>query len=225
MSLTVPLAPFINKFDLEYKQQTVNGSLFNTPHSIFREEPSEEVDAAWDAISEIKLFAITAEDITRLGKDPSKAAKAPESWGFGPDAYIGQLDGSHTLHCLNAVRKFAYFDHYHRPRYNSFADVTTIEKIHLSHCLHIVLQSLMCQPSMGVVTYEWLETQMHPFPDFNIERKCVNYHAIQDWQRENSITDTETWERISGPPEGAYVKPASPEMLAWQEEVAHEESS
>lgn len=38
-----------------------------------------------------------------------------------------------------------------------FSAVPEVQKTHLSHCLHIVLQNLICQPSMGVITSDWVE--------------------------------------------------------------------
>jgi len=68
--------------ELRLGTEAVNGSLFNHPKSIYREEPSERVDAAWEEIAKIEIFVIDGSDVSRLGKDPSKTVRAPEDWGM-----------------------------------------------------------------------------------------------------------------------------------------------
>ena len=76
------LAPLLQRLDLPLHSQIVNGSFFNSHHSIFRDEPSPAVDAAWDTVSKIGIFTIGSEEVKRLGKDPSRTVKAPQSWGM-----------------------------------------------------------------------------------------------------------------------------------------------
>jgi len=60
---------------------------------------------------------------------------------------------------------------------------------HLSHCLHILLQALTCQPSLDVISHVWMRTQQNAYPDFNIQRQCVAHDGILEWQREHSIME------------------------------------
>ena len=71
----------MERLDLAPKTQTVYGPLFNDPESIYRLEPSEEVDAAWETISQVGLFAISGEEVVKLGKDPLKTVKLSEDMG------------------------------------------------------------------------------------------------------------------------------------------------
>ena len=68
--------------ELRLGTEAVNGSLFNHPQSIYREEPSEKVDAAWEEIAKIEIFVIDGSDVSRIGKDPRKTVRAPEDWGM-----------------------------------------------------------------------------------------------------------------------------------------------
>ena len=99
----------------------MQGTLFNdySPPVIYRQEPSPEVDKAWEAISQIEYFGVTAHDIRRAGKDPDTAVEIPSEWGLGSDLYLVELDGQHHLHCLNAVRQYAYFDYYWSHKYTN----------------------------------------------------------------------------------------------------------
>ena len=53
----------------------------NTPPSILRQEPSKDVDAAWEYLHRNgRIFLITADEVERLGKDPKAAVIAPDEW-------------------------------------------------------------------------------------------------------------------------------------------------
>jgi len=111
------------------------------------------------------------------------------------------------------VRQFAYFHYYFEPKYGNFSNLPDLKKIHLSHCLHSVLQALTCRPSMGVVTHNWMDTQHNPYPDFSIQQKCVNHDTILQWQVNVNVSDTAGWPKIPRP-DDAFVFPAPPQLLA-----------
>jgi hypothetical protein len=95
-----------------------NGSFANEPASIYRNDPSPEVDGAWSRIADVGRLLITEEDVVGLGKDPKSASKAPEKLlrAMGRehegDLYEVQIDVFHQLHCLNEIRKHVYWDYY-----------------------------------------------------------------------------------------------------------------
>ena len=53
----------------------------------------------------------------------------------------------------------------------------------------------MCHADAGMTTHTWLETQERPFPDFSIERKCVDFEKLVQWRDENAL-DVETVGRV-----------------------------
>ncbi|OCK79905.1 hypothetical protein K432DRAFT_435058 [Lepidopterella palustris CBS 459.81] len=201
--------PLLNEVDIAFRETIVNGSLFNDPWSIYREVPSVAVDEAWDEISEIGFFPISGNDVKRLGKDPSQTVRIPEAWGYGADKYLAQLDGQHAIHCLNALRKYSHYDYYYREKWGD--DIPPLHVAHRSHCVSILLQALTCQPSVNVITHDWMETQENPFPDFNIKRQCHDHGAILDWQKKISI-DKEVFATIRKP-SGVRTVPALPQLL------------
>jgi hypothetical protein len=70
-----------------------NGTLFapESP-SIGRAYPNPEADSIWDEIELARTIRITAENVRKLGKDPSTAARFEDSyWHLGDDAYMGQI--------------------------------------------------------------------------------------------------------------------------------------
>lgn len=78
--------------------------------------------------------------------------------GLGTNAHLAQIDGQHSLHCLNAVRRYAYREVYY-PYVNETdvrhgeSPLKAFDQAHLSHCLHVLLQTLTCYPSMDMITY------------------------------------------------------------------------
>jgi len=154
---------------------------------IYREPPSPAVDEAWDRISRPGFFILNAEEIQRLGKDPSVSAKAPKQWGYGSNAYLAQVDVFHQIHCLNVLRREANYDYYFKHIYKD-GPPSELHKSHFSHCLHILLQNLMCTANVDVYPFVWMETQdQGPFPDFNTRHQCRNFDNIMKWQQENEV--------------------------------------
>ena len=174
---------------LSYRTQQVNGTLLNTHNSIYRQPPSPEVDAAWERLGNIDATSISSADVLALGKDVSKVAKYPDDFGLGPDAYVAELDVLHQIHCLNALRRDVYFSHYFGSKYPD-GQPSELHRIHSDHCIYVLLQNLMCNANVDVITLDWVEGQQHPFPDFSINRKCVNFDAILEWQEKHAVDRT-----------------------------------
>jgi hypothetical protein len=61
--------------------KVVQSSLFNEDNILLRSTPSPQVDAAWEALADVGVIVITAEEVIRLGKDPNKTVRAPVEWG------------------------------------------------------------------------------------------------------------------------------------------------
>ena len=98
-----------------------NGTLWGSDEttSIYIQDPSPDVDAAWDHIAADSgpIITISSKEAVRLGRDPAVIVKAPENWGFGNDAYPAQIDVFHEIHCLNMLRK----------------EMVSIDSVHLIH--------------------------------------------------------------------------------------------
>ncbi|KAF8847408.1 hypothetical protein BDZ45DRAFT_607493, partial [Acephala macrosclerotiorum] len=82
----------------------------------------------------------------------------------------------HLLHCLNTLRKYSHPSYY--PHLNGTP--TLWHSTHRSHCTYLLLQALTCQPCLNVITHNWIQGQEYLFPDFDIERKCVDYDKVWD---------------------------------------------
>ncbi|KAJ9653550.1 hypothetical protein H2198_007270 [Neophaeococcomyces mojaviensis] len=180
---TSSYSPLLNSISLNLDHSVINGTLFpnTSPPSIWRQNPSPAVDEAWESISDTSLFRITRADVLALGRDPSTTTAVPPSYNLGADLYFAELDGQHQLHCLNAIRKYAYFPYYFGDKYNDTISMPVFHQHHLSHCLDILRQNLLCQESTDIITYQWVEGQSIPQPDFSIEKVCKRRDQIVDW--------------------------------------------
>lgn len=57
----------------------------------------------------------------------------------------------------------------------------------------------MCSANGDIITNVWVETQDHPFPDFNVNKRCRDYNAFVDWHHENQIEDMEKYSQMRIP--------------------------
>ncbi|KAK3673243.1 hypothetical protein LTR78_006788 [Recurvomyces mirabilis] len=57
---------------------------------------------------------------------------------------------------------------------------------HIEHCLDMLRQYLMCQPSSAIWTYDWDESKNkdNPADDLHIEHQCVDWEMLDGWARE-----------------------------------------
>ncbi|CAG8960187.1 hypothetical protein HYFRA_00010666 [Hymenoscyphus fraxineus] len=191
-------SPLFDHIKIQFVEKVVQGTLFNEHNLLLRADPSPEVDEAWSKLTDVGVVIISGEEVSKLGKDPKKTVKAPLAWGYGSDAHLAQSDGQHALHCLNAIRKYAYKEHYY-PLQTSCPSNTSssslldaFNQVHLSHCLHVLLQTLSCDFSTDMITHNWMATQDFPFPDFAINKKCKDHSRFLEWQEKKKIS-TEMW--------------------------------
>ncbi|PMD44601.1 hypothetical protein L207DRAFT_421380, partial [Hyaloscypha variabilis F] len=158
--------------------------------SIFRQDPSPEVDAAWSRIAATYITTAPSSAILSAGKDPRKIVKAPASWGLGDDAYPVDIDALHQVHCLNALRKDIFYEYYYGALNRSHFYLA-----HRSHCIHILLQNLMCKSDAEIITMKWVREEStakeRPWPDFSVVKRCGDFEALVEWAMRNEVKDSE----------------------------------
>lgn len=126
---------------IELFDETLNGSVWPTTEMGWTrlEKGNPLAEELWESFENITTFPITGQDVIKLGKDPETVAKFEDDfWGFGDDAYIATLDGTHKMHCLNEIRKAA-FENYGRdkPRTQQHSQIWWL---HQRHCLDMLAQ-------------------------------------------------------------------------------------
>ncbi|KAK1656811.1 hypothetical protein BDP55DRAFT_56870 [Colletotrichum godetiae] len=223
MKRVSPYSPILDELPIRLETVEVKGTLFNdyTPPRIWRGPPSDEVDKAWDDMARIEYFGVSGDALRKMGKDPKISVSIPEDWGVGPDKYLVEIDMQHQLHCLNAVRKYAYFDFYYGDHYKNISMAPQRHQAHLEHCIDILLQALTCNPSLDLISHNWMKTQENPYPDFNIKRQCVAHDPILKWQHKNGISEQILKYKNLPKPEGFPEVDPEPSILKIGEDLGH----
>lgn len=178
-----------------------------------RREPGDPVaEAIWESLEIVPAIAITRDDVLGLGKDPELVARFDDTlFGLGDDAYVATLDIQHKIHCLNELRKMAFAD------YGEDAPEKKVHGqmwwIHLRHCTDMLAQDIMCHADADLVTYNWVDSQSSPFPDFSINRKCRDFRTLFEFVDERSV-DSDKYERLMKKPKDAQQIPNEPGYYA-----------
>ncbi|KAF5691271.1 hypothetical protein FDENT_3505 [Fusarium denticulatum] len=203
-------SPVLDSINFKMRPIETEGGLFEAKNpSKWRNslKPDPEVDEAWEDLEIIRVFPITESEVRRLGKDPELLVKFPQEYGLGDNAYMAQIDMFHQIHCLNLLRHLAWAE-YNRngTAKKPFSD---LHWIHVSHCTDILMQNLMCNGNLDIITFNWVETQSNPFPDFAVNHQCRDFDAIYEWQDKHSVP--KEWGRNVTRPAGAKQIPISEE--------------
>ncbi|KAJ4359768.1 uncharacterized protein N0V89_000324 [Didymosphaeria variabile] len=131
---------------------------------------------------------IPAHRASRAGLAPDQV-KIKEKYGGG---YPAHVEGMHHLHCLNLLRKslawnFAYYQAQGRGPFSNDPDIL---KYHVTHCLDILRQQLMCTVDIGVLGQVWYQPEgkaPEPFVDFNTVHKCRNFEDVRGWAERHQL--------------------------------------
>ncbi|KAF4334797.1 hypothetical protein FBEOM_11364 [Fusarium beomiforme] len=204
-------SPVFDSINFKLKPIETEGGLFEAKNpSKWRNalKPDPAVDEAWEDLEVIRVFPITETEVRRLGKDPELLVKFPPEYGLGDNAYMAQIDMFHQIHCLNLLRHLAWAE-YER---NGTAKkpFTDLHWVHVSHCTDILMQNLMCNGNLDIITFNWVESQTNPFPDFAVNHQCRDFDAIYEWQDKHSVP--KEWGRNVTRPAGAKQIPISDEF-------------
>ena len=205
-------APILDALNLGPNPHKIDGAI-NDSTSIYRQDPSPKVDAAWDALSTegLEIITLSGAELLRADFDPNTSVRAPSSWGRGADAYLAQIDVFHQIHCLNELRKEIHFDYYYGARFRGQPPPPQ-HMTHKKHCLHVLLQNLMCHADVDVIAHHWVHYRerpsrpaAEPLADFSIVKQCRDFDSLLAWARANAVTDLgRKWRELRAP-DGAIV--------------------
>ncbi|KAI9775597.1 MAG: hypothetical protein M1839_000998 [Geoglossum umbratile] len=171
--------PVMRDVDMSYKTVRFNGSLLK--ENVFRQGAGPEVDAAWTSLGvDYRSAVVPADQAKKSGLMPDQV-QVSEKYGGG---FPANVEGLHHLHCLNLLRKSLYynFDYYHNLGEGAFKNSDRILRFHVSHCLDILRQQLMCTVDVAVLGQVWWNKQRPlAYPDFNTVHKCRNFDGVRRW--------------------------------------------
>ena len=219
---------------------TRNDMLWGTDEttSIYIQDPSPEVDAAWDLISAEGSYIVTISraEALALGRNAEAIVKSPEDREMGEDAYPAQIDVFHEIHCLDMLRKemastnvdlcelikladlVQYWDYYFRPTYGNPEDAHYLHVRHKRHCLRIVLRTIMCNADVDIVTHNWRRGSYQPIADFENPRMCQNLEGLLKWNQEHAVKDDQKkWRSIKRPTDAIILPRPTPNIYIPEE--------
>jgi len=104
-------SPLYDKYTVDLEDVVINGTFYPPQEggSIMRHQPNPADDKIWDEWELTRVYPVTREEITKMGKDYTTVAKLEDKdWGLGDNAYAAIFDVYHQLHCLNSLRKVVY---------------------------------------------------------------------------------------------------------------------
>lgn len=104
-------SPLYDQYTVEFEDVVINGTFFPPKEggSIMRHQPNPADDKIWEEWELTRVYPVTREEITKMGKDYTTVAKLEDKdWGLGDNAYAAIFDVYHQLHCLNSLRKVVY---------------------------------------------------------------------------------------------------------------------
>ncbi|KAI1649263.1 uncharacterized protein F4817DRAFT_363598 [Daldinia loculata] len=198
---TSTYSPVLEEVDMPLTDTLLNGSLWlgDSP-PVWRSLPdSNETNEAWDSFEHVKPIALTRDQIIAMGKDPATVAKFNDGyWGLGGNAYVGALDFFHQVHCLSVLRHEA-FRYWNRdgetvPKWNE------IHWIHIQHCVGMMMEHLLCNADAEFLTYNWVEHELHPFPDMSVQKQYRDWRQLVDYRDAHGVNLTKyvEWTKPEG---------------------------
>lgn len=187
---------------------------------LYRQAPSEAVDEFWARFNQPYGFLISAEDMKRLGKDPSKYARTPDEW-YGPNkTFIARFDTLHLIHCLNVMRRSVHRDYYFPDPSQMAEHESKVIVRHADHCVAALYEFLTCHVTYDVYTHLWVEREASPQPDHATNRQCRDVDPLLDFVHENNVA-MDARVRYLSQEEDDFIVPLSPkrkQMFEWTEE-------
>lgn len=136
-----------------------------------------------------------------------------EKYGGG---FPANVEGLHHLHCLNLVRQSTVWDvdYYRQKGKGAFTNEDHIVRKHVSHCIDILRQQLMCQADVGVFGQVWYkaapEDKPAAFVNFNTDHKCRNYDDIREWARVRQLPEDAPEDFLQPPLPGQNIHAGVP---------------
>lgn len=93
----------------------------------------------------------------------------------------------------NLMRKALWwnYEYYHERKEGAFVNNDYVIHYHVTHCMDILRQQLMCTLDVGVLGQVWFqpegEDQPTPYVDFNTKHKCKDFDAVRRWAEEHQL--------------------------------------
>lgn len=201
-TFTNETAPVFDRFAFSLQPVFQDNPLFS--HQVLRQRPNNATDEAWEDLSRLSSFTISADDVRRLGEDPVKVTHMPGD----PSSFPVMLSVTHQLHCLNHIRMGLEGAHYLHGKERSRHDWE-----HIYHCLHFLTQIATCHADVDPILWHWYEHMEQPQPNFSGDMKCRNFDGLKAWVDRIGFPTEDIWYfKRQG---GEYDLPVEPAYLEY----------
>ncbi|KAJ3552560.1 hypothetical protein NM688_g4090 [Phlebia brevispora] len=152
--------------------------------TIYRGEPSEEVDQAWEDL--YNDFGISQIPEWQADLLPNPTLPFPDD----PKNYIIQLSVFHQMHCLNIIRKALRPEHYIDPITGDLGIIKQdMLRMHLNHCVDSLRQHLMCAGDISPVVWQWNDQDDRAHINMDVLHTCRDFDMIVDWAKAHKSQD------------------------------------
>ncbi|KAK4209577.1 hypothetical protein QBC37DRAFT_294325, partial [Rhypophila decipiens] len=147
--------------------------------------PTQPLDQLWKSLYYNVSYLRLPESIaSRL---PNKTLPYPKQ--SDPGYYAANLVVFHQLHCLNSIRIALDKEYYlaqslvddwkFHPKRGPYGTE------HISHCVNVLREAIMCAADTSVVTFQWNEGIKSAQPRSDVLHVCRDFEGIWDWAWEN----------------------------------------
>ncbi|KAK5994231.1 hypothetical protein PT974_07674 [Cladobotryum mycophilum] len=129
---------------------------------------SPNIDAAWDDLLLAREMGLHEDEAGHLKDYTLKNNKGN---------YIISLHVSHSLHCINMLRRHVDFQYY----YGNGSSLPEFYRTHIDHCLDHIRQSIECSSDITPVTWSWSDALQLPTSSTDLPHTCRSHSHLRDW--------------------------------------------
>ncbi|KAI0182898.1 hypothetical protein EV127DRAFT_401819 [Xylaria flabelliformis] len=168
-------------------------------------EPSEEIDRNWHNLFEHHNLGLSADYMKELGRQ-EEGIRLPDG------TYYASMMVFHHLHCLKNLQHALHPDHY---ELNNLTDhQLAMHWDHTDHCLHMLMDAVMCQGDTTLITMYWQDNMFRPAGNFTSPHECINWDRLMEWTADNS-RDLFADNVLVHPKKGPLISGGKPTKAFW----------
>ncbi|KAJ5612188.1 hypothetical protein N7510_005382 [Penicillium lagena] len=149
--------------------------------------PSDETDQAWEElINNGRSFPIDPDMFQALNGHPETGVRIPNDT---QGRFVGILEVTHQLHCVDIMRRGAWFNFEHYRDKQFFGNKSDDAIMwHMRHCFEVLRQTIQCHGDTSVLTYNWIKGYSAPKSAWKSLHTCQNWERLMEWRKQNDIT-------------------------------------
>ncbi|KAF2766848.1 hypothetical protein EJ03DRAFT_277287 [Teratosphaeria nubilosa] len=142
-------------------------------------EPNEDIDRNWHELFEPldQNLGLSPALMRELGRE-DEGIRLPDG------TYYGSIMVFHHLHCLKNIQHSLHPEYYELDHLNE--QELAMHWEHTDHCLHMLMDAIMCQGDTTLITMYWQDSMFRPAGNMTSPHECVNWDRLMEWVIPNS---------------------------------------